>query len=253
MLWSGEHNPSKEGQMGTAIDFPFFDVENHDSTMNLAYAFHTEPLRQLLREGGFKVRRMYTSSNRLMRMGAMRPETRGMTHFDVMLPEGWQIVDGYNGYGQADKDVKHLLDDKGRFRGHIGLDLDGTPVSATLFCRYRLLIGGSEWGWYRLPIKPTPLASDCQWAVIVDRADVDRSNPNVFPKIVYHALRFATPPKRKPLADALEEITEVDIAEHMREELNRVHAGKAPNWHPIHQWLNGHYPEWQSPWVYWND
>lgn len=231
--------------MRIAMTFPFFTVENHDSTMNLMHSARPEPLAAILQESGFEVRGMSTRVHRTLSMTGRTQQA--MTAFDVVMPEGWTIVEAYDGYGHLDKELRHLLDKQGRFRGELCVDLDELPCHGTLFCRYVLLDSPS---WYRFPERlKLADAVDRQWMAVADRTDVDRTKPDTFSTLVHDAYRWEKAPERKPLKTVL---AEMDMGDYMEREIARVEAGKAPDWHPVHKWLNANYPKWQSPWAYWD-
>ena len=231
--------------MRIAMTFPFFTVENHDSTMNLMYSARPEPLTPVLREGGFEVRGMSTRVHRILSMTGRSQQA--MTAFDVLMPEGWTTVEAYDGYGNLDKEGKHLLDERGRYRGKLHLDLDDVPCSGWFACRYALLDGPDQQHFPKR--EDLSDAVDRQWLAVADRIDVDRKKPGTFPTLVHNAYRWEKAPERKPLSEVL---AKMDMGDYMEREIARVEAGKAPDWHPVLQWLNANYPKWQSPWAYWD-
>ena len=224
------------------IDFPYFQIENRDETCGPVYAFDPKMLRGILEKCGFTVVRMPVRTKNIPGMfDTLTGDERLLTHFGVILPEGWHRSYRYVEHGES---VEDLLDDTDRYRGWVAIGKDGIPIIGELFCRYAFI--GNPFV-HEIPVEPPEQAGAKLWMVVIDRSVVDYREPNRYPVVVYHDVRW-------PVAIdwPMELRMRYARLQGLRQHQRRL-EGKPPDWHPVLRWLNEHYPRWQDPAAYWKD
>ncbi len=159
--------------------------------------------------------------------------------FEVNLPSGWSLVQGYDGYGLPDGERLHLLDDSGYFRGHIDHDGDvAAPLWATFYCRY--VLNPPNWDT-AVPERIKDTIVD----VVIDRTKVNHRQPAVFSQArVFLDMRPSRPgPLVLPPPGEMERWLEREHA--------RVEAGEPRLDQPVYRWLHENHPDWRNPLAYW--
>lgn len=99
------------------VVLPWFTVENAEFPW-----LGLGEMSDMLRRGGFTVTQIFDTEGQLFSLLANPPPNR--VRFEIILPAGWSLANGYNGYGSEEYDLRHLLDKKGQLRGHVVDDGD---------------------------------------------------------------------------------------------------------------------------------
>jgi hypothetical protein len=185
-----------------------------------------------LRKAGFKVHAIFNGDGQFLDPAISCPPANDV-RFEVALPEGWTIADGYNGYGFADG-TRSILDGEGRFRVHIRSPDGSINEGAELYGRY--MVEAPD--FVKLPFDPP---KDKITDVVVDRAAVDYRKPADFPVAVF---RHSRPRASGPIDPA-------DFRRACDEDLERIRAGKPKLHPPVFRWLHERYPAWRDPLAYW--
>ncbi len=215
--------------------FPWFTCENHET---LRPWLGLKDMCSTLERGGFTIKQIFDLDDQILDpvISCLPPN---YIRFEVVLPSGWALVDGYDGYGLEDPELQHLVDKHGRLRGHIELDWkdDCKPRSGTLYCRYALNPPNVH------TVKIDRPKNTILW-VVVDRAAVNPKRPSEFPIVSHYDIVEARPgPFVPPDAEEFKRALDKDFA--------RLQAGKPQLDPPIFRWLHENYPDWRDPFAYW--
>ena len=222
-------------QKSNTVILPWFTVENHET---LRPWLSTAEMYKLLQRGGFKVKQVFDLAGQILNP-EMTATPINHIRFEVELPSGWSLEQGYDGYGLKDNSIAHLLDAQGHLRGHIDLDWedDYHPREAKLHCRYSL----DPLNVHMAKVE-RPKNSIVQ--VVVDRSEMKPEQPAEFPVIVYCDIR--------PIKlGGIQSIKLDDFQKFTDKELARVLAKQPQLDPPIYRWLHENYPQWRDPFAYW--
>lgn len=189
-------------------------------------------MNECLQKAGFEVRSIFNSDGQLLNPAISCPPANDI-RFEVVLPKGWTIAEGYDGYGFADG-TQSILDEKGRFRIHINSPDGSINEGAELYGRYMV----EDTHVAKLPFDPP---KDEITDVVVDRAAVDYRKPADFPVVVF---RHSRPRALGPIDPA-------DFGRACDEEMERIRSGKPKLHPPVFRWLHEQYPEWRDSLAYW--
>lgn len=219
------------------IVFPWFTYENHEP---LSPWLGLKEMRDGLVRGEFGIKQIFDIEGQLLDPEISSPPVN-YVRFEVSLPKGWALVEGFDGYGLRDCTLLHLVDAEGHLRGHVGLDWDNDmqPEKAEFYCRYALNPFG---GFYNRRI--VEAEKDDIVDVVVDRAGVRREKPHDFP-IVAHF--HARPAKKGPLAPPSID----EFKKWLDEDAERVRSGRPRLDPPVYRWLHENHPDWCDPFAYW--
>ena len=223
--------------MSNGVVFPEFTLENRE---HLRFFLGLKEMRETLMRGGFGIRRIFNIEGQILDPEISLPPL-GEVRFEIDLPAGWSLVEGYDGYGLSDRSLLHLLDSEGNLRGIVNLDWDNDlqPENALFFCRYALNPFSSFYN--RRIVKAS---DDDIIDVVVDRKGVKREKPHDF-SVVAH---YHTRPAKKGLlvSPPIDE-----LKRHLEEDAERVRAGRPKLDPPIYRWLHENHPDWRDPFAYW--
>lgn len=219
------------------IVFPWFTFENHEL---LRPWLGLKEMRDSLLRGGFTIKQIFDIEGQLLDPEISLPPLN-FVRFEVVLPAGWSLVDGFDGYGLSDPTLLHLIDEKNHLRGHVSLNWDNDlqPEEAKFYCRYTLNPYGGFYNGYLVERSPDTIVD-----VVVDRAAVDPKKPHDFPTVVYHDSR---PAKKGPLVPPPID----ELKRRLDEDAERVRAGKPKLDPPVYRWLHENHPDWRNPFAYW--
>lgn len=198
-------------------------------------------MHETLIRGGFVVSSIFDTEGQILDLVLSSPPINYI-RFSVCLPEGWSLVEGYNGYSLLEPYLLFLLDSNGCLRGHIRLDENG-PQVAELYCRYMvpLLPGFCNF--------PMTLPRDHIADIVVDRTGVDYKKPYDFPVVPFHDFRPEGKSPDGPIC--LSDAEMKSLRKSMKKDAARVRAGRPRLDLPIYRWLHENYPDWRDPFAYW--
>ena len=217
------------------IVFPWFTLENHES---LRPWLGLKEMRDTLQKGGFTIKHIFDIEGQFLDPAISFPPPNNV-RFEVSLPGGWSLVEGFDNYGFMDRTLLQLLDAKGYLRGHVSLDWDTglQPEKAEFFCRYAL--NPLNCNFTRVE-RPENSITD----VVIDRTAVDHKKPAEFPIVAFHHSRLAKKgPFMPPPTD--------EFNKSLGKEAERIKAGRPLLDPPVYRWLHENHSDWRNPFAYW--